>query len=176
MQERLKLVRRRAELREQVKTFAEEDDRCEHWKNRIDFLTRAVNDLSSQLFKVRRKQFRQKQAKLTQELSDAWQSRDLSKCHKIARLIAARGQGVKRRQFNIMTSCIPSAAEWEQTLSLPGKQGGLLATKIDWDLELETYYIWTDKQIFEKMLLEHIKPLHLALGSWHLELGTWHWN
>ena len=116
MQERLQLLKHRRRLRQQLSECAGESE-SQYLTNRIQFLTMGINGISNRLATQRRQQWRAWQAQLNQQLAEAWHARDLITCHKLTRMIAAKGKGVRKRVFNTVRSCSPLAEEWIHCLS-----------------------------------------------------------
>lgn len=107
--ERDEVLRRRARLRLRL---------TDDWRNRTK-----LKWLSGRI----RWRTRQRQQKRTDQrlhdLREAWVSRDLNTCHKVAHMIAGRGYTTQRRRVGHLAACQPSKAEWRAGMGRPARWG-----------------------------------------------------
>jgi hypothetical protein len=139
IEQRLKILKIRAALREQLGAL-EDQTQQEHLQLRKQCLTNCVNDLSNRLQRIRRQQFRARENRLLIELFEAWRSRAFSDCHRIVKLIAAKGRGPRKRVYFIHPTQKPTVERWKTALGKPGKEGGLGATQLEWNTELIAHF------------------------------------
>ena len=85
------------------------------------------------------------------ELETAKLKGDTKRAYYIARRIAGKGLGPKRRLFGAATSHVPSAMEWANYLALPGPLGGCSAKVIAYSAnEDHSPPFWRQLQDFAK--------------------------
>ena len=69
--------------------------------------------------------------RLTQELREAWQIRDLALVHRLVRRLAGTSTGKGKRFYNTINSVRPSKEEWETSCTRPGGLGGFAGLTVD---------------------------------------------
>ncbi|CAE8588507.1 unnamed protein product [Polarella glacialis] len=105
---------------------------------RLDTYWQIINDeVCSQAFRLYpRKDYRDYIEQLAQELQTAFDNRDMKRVWRIARTIAGKHLGPKKRQYGIATGFIPPVADWTERLAQTGPQGGCLLEATD-EMEID---------------------------------------
>lgn len=69
------------------------------------------------------------------ELREAWRLRRFYDCHRLANLLAGRRRGPRTRRYGHLAAARPSIDEWTDFLARPGGEGGLQATRVEFERE-----------------------------------------
>ena len=63
----------------------------------------------------------------TADVTEAWQKRNLSEVHRVARSMAYSGVCTKKRVYHLLPTSRPDVEEWKEFVAKPGCDGGLRA-------------------------------------------------
>lgn len=125
-QRRRALLKRRWELRS-----------SSEW---TDNMQSALVAVTSALRKETRAEYKAKTAQRVEQLAMAREAGDFASVHRLARLIAGTGIGIRRRDHRLPPVHQPTQAEWRATLAAAGADGGMRCHFIeDWDSEFREY-------------------------------------
>ena len=90
-------------------------------------LTKNIKAISNRLGALRSQERKEKRQQLTEDLSAAWDGRELANAATLARLIGATGLGVANRNYRSLPSFTPRADEWGAFVARAPADGGLAA-------------------------------------------------
>ena len=85
----------------------------------------------------RRRVDRERKDRLLEQLWEAWRVRDFSVVWRCARALSGNNIGPKKRFYNEVRGSNPTKQEWSEFLEKEGRDGGLKAREIDFELELD---------------------------------------
>lgn len=125
--ERDALLRRRAVVRRCFRAGA--DGKWSRWELRL-------YRVSKLLQRSVRRRWRQRMLRLEAEMAEAWRRRNLARCYALSREISGRGG---HRAWRHLAGCMPSRADWEEAVRLPGAEGSMLAQVIDFEFEKDRF-------------------------------------
>ena len=86
-------------------------------------LAAQINETNKKLKRVRHGEWDTRAAGLDEAISSAHHRRGMSAVHRYARLRAAKGIGVKNRDYRAAMTSRPTAAEWVDHMAQPGGLG-----------------------------------------------------
>ena len=95
-----------------------------------DALERELLEATANCRRARRKVQLVRDKALLEELYECWGKRRMAEVNKILKSLCG-GYGPKVRSCSSLTSALPSCDDWLCTWSLPGREGGMLATLVD---------------------------------------------
>ena len=128
--ERRQLLKERAQHRQDLRGASE--DKAAGLQLELVMVSRRAR-------KMRQAAAKKKQARLIEELWEAWKERNMSLVHRLRVSLSGRGRGPKRRCYYAAVQGAPSMQEWITTLQKPGGAGGMMCELVDWETHTENY-------------------------------------
>lgn len=168
-EERRRLVRQRAEVRQQLAEFGEE-----YWRIAPDvcgtdsWLAEKARRIGRQLRRWRRRDQAARQRRLLREMEAAVEMRKEAEVHKLAHTMAGRGRGTRKRMFRHLPGLRPDRREVEQFVELDGAGGGMAARVIDKEVLLADFLLGYPDLAPRTKTLEMQAQEDLKETAWHL--------
>lgn len=83
--------------------------------------------------RMRRQQWRKREAKLTQQINEEWQRRQFAQTHRHRVQLTANGKGPKKRNY-FQAHTKLSKHQWQQGMGAKPEDGGMQCTVIDYEV------------------------------------------
>ena len=100
-----------------------------------DEIATQLLDVRNKIKRCRKKMTNETLHRQTNDLQDAWDTRDFAPMWRAVHTITRRFTGPRHRKYNILATTRPSAKEWLAHVSQPATKGGMGAENIPNDVE-----------------------------------------
>jgi len=92
-----------------------------------------LNTVTAQCKKNFRTQMQVRNENLIDEIWLAWHERESARVYRLSFLLAGGRYGPRKRDYSRVQGSLPTAKQWMDVWSLPGGDGGMEATQVNWD-------------------------------------------